>query len=252
MIIDVPQKQHIPMLRPLWKEAFGDSDAFLNCFFKTAFSPNRARCVTENGELTAALYWFDCLYRDQRVAYFYAIATAKAWQGKGFCKRLMTDTHELLQSLGYAGAILVPGGEDLFGFYRKMGYQTTCYMQTLACKAAEQGMPIRKIQKEEYEKLRSLMLPSGGVVQPNENLDFLNTQFHFYAGDDLLLASRVENRELQCAELLGNTAKFPMAIRALQCDRGQARTIGKDIPFAMYLPFDSTLTPPTYFGLAFD
>ena len=60
MIIDHPTTTQIPQLRSLWKEAFGDSDAFLDIFFQRAFSPQRCCCVTQGDAVVAALYWFDC------------------------------------------------------------------------------------------------------------------------------------------------------------------------------------------------
>lgn len=252
MIIDFPRQKHIPMLRDLWKEAFGDSDEFLNAFFQTAFSKRRSRCVIANEQIAAALYWFDCRYLDRRVAYIYAVATKKAWQGKGLCKQLMADTHALLREKGYVGVVLVPREASLFDFYRKIGYQTTCYTQKIHCVAANQAMSLRKIEKEEYAALRSFMLPIGGVIQPDENIDFLETQFDFYAGEDLLLAARADHGVLRCTELLGDASKFSMAIRSLDCERGEARSVGQNAPFAMCFSFDEALPPPTYFGLAFD
>ena len=38
MIIDAPQKEHLNGLRNLWKEAFGDTEAFLDGFFENVFS----------------------------------------------------------------------------------------------------------------------------------------------------------------------------------------------------------------------
>ena len=75
-------------LRELWKEAFGDSDDFLDSFFGAAFSPERCRCAEEEGKLLGALYWFDVQVRQQKYAYLYAIATAKDSRGKGVCHAL--------------------------------------------------------------------------------------------------------------------------------------------------------------------
>ena len=62
MTIDSPKIDQLPQLRALWKEAFGDTDAYLDSFFTLGFSPERCRCVTEDGQVSAALYWFDCPY----------------------------------------------------------------------------------------------------------------------------------------------------------------------------------------------
>ena len=36
-------------LQKLWQEAFEDSDALLDAFFTTGFSPDRLHCIMENG-----------------------------------------------------------------------------------------------------------------------------------------------------------------------------------------------------------
>ena len=116
MIIDRPQKGQIADLRALWKEAFGDSDSFLDVFFTTAYSPERCRCVTVDGEAVSALYWFDCEYSGERIAYLYAVATAENHRGHGYCQALLDDTHRHLSALGYEGVILSPGSDNAFEY----------------------------------------------------------------------------------------------------------------------------------------
>ena len=65
MIIKAPQPSHIPALRTLWKDIFGDTDAFLDSFFSTAFSPNRSLCAIIDDQIVGMLYWFDCTYSGQ-------------------------------------------------------------------------------------------------------------------------------------------------------------------------------------------
>lgn len=252
MTIDHPKQEQIPALRGLWREAFGDSDAFLDLFRQSAYSPDRCRCVTVNGELAAALYWFDCLHGGRPIAYLYAVATAQAHRGQGICRRLMEDTHRLLAARGYAGAILVPGDEGLFRFYERMGYRTCAGVRSFACDAVDAGGTVRPIGVEEYAVLRRRYLPRGGVVQEGVNLTFLERQARFYAGDGFVLAARGEGERLIGIELLGDSASACAAVHALGYRRGVFRTVGDEVPFAMYLPFDGTLPPPAYFGLAFD
>ena len=115
MTIDMPRPGQIAGLRELWKEAFGDSDAFLDGFFATGFSPTRCRVLDWNGRCAAALYWFDCSIEGKKLAYIYAVATLEDFRGKGFCRQLMEKTHRDLQASGYAGCVLVPGSRALFG-----------------------------------------------------------------------------------------------------------------------------------------
>ncbi len=254
MNIDAPDRSDIASLRALWREAFGDSDAFMDIFFEgAAFSPERCKRLKVDGSLAAALYWFDCTLRGERVAYLYAIATSERYRGRGLCSALMNNTHEYLGALGYKGAVLVPSNETLFDFYRKRGYETCGYVSELECAACGEAIDLRAIDTDEYARQRRAYLPSGGVIQENENLGFLAAQYELFAGDGLLLAARRNKDTLVCAELLGDVTMASAILKTLGCTSGSFRTIGNGKPFAMYMPLDGgELAPPTYFGLAFD
>lgn len=251
MNIDKPDKSQVMGLRTLWREAFGDTDEFLDMFFSTAFSPERCACVTVDDDVAAALYWFDCECYGERVAYIYAVATAKAYRGQKLCHRLMEYTHNRLKDSGYSTAVLVPVTESLFGFYGTMGYKTCSYVSEVAVQADKDRIALQKIDKNEYAKLRRIYLPDGGVVQESENLDFLEQQAEFYSSDEFVLAARVEKGKFYGVEFLGNTEKLPSVLTALKEKEGQFRIVGKDRPFAMCYPINSNKVP-TYFGLAFD
>jgi len=242
MKIDYPLEMQIPGLRSLWKEAFGDSDAFLDIFWDTAFSADRCRCITVDGQVAAALYWFDCRLDDRPIAYVYAVATAKTFRGQGLCRKLMDDTRLLLADLGYSGIILVPE-MHLLGMYEGMGYKVCSYVREFTCRASSNPVVLQEISAAEYADLRRQYLPKGGVVQENENLQFLSGISKLYTGDGFLYAEE--------AELLGNTDAAPGILAALGKTSGTFRCPGNEIPFGMYLPLDNT-PAPSYFGLAFD
>ena len=122
MTFEHPGSSHIPQLVKLWKEAFGDSDLFLDAFFAHGFSPRRCRCVTENGAVLAALYWFETTCGESRFAYLYAVATAASHRGKGLFSTLLADTKEVLKETGFDGILLVPENEALGRMYEKFGF----------------------------------------------------------------------------------------------------------------------------------
>ncbi len=253
MTIDAPSRDQLPALRALWREAFGDSEEFLNVFEETAFSADRCRCITANGTVAAALYWFDCEYRQERMAYLYAIATAKAHRGKGLCSALMENTHLHLKALGYIGTVLVPSSKELFSFYQRLGYQICGGIGELSCSASAEGAEVWQIDVDEYALLRRRLLPKDSVIQEKENLSFLQAQATLYAGDGFVLAARREKDTLFGVELLGNTAKVPGIVQTLGCTKGRFRIPKNDRPFAMYYSLsDAALPSPAYFGLAFD
>ena len=253
MKIHNPKLSQIPKLWGLWREAFCDTEEFLTAFYKSAFHVNRCRCVTIKEEIVASLYWFDCIYKDKKIAYLYAVATAKAYRGQGICKSLISDTHSYLLGCGYEGVVLVPGNRKLFKFYEGMGYQTCSHMKEICCTAEGEGIEVRRVNQAEYARLRRQMLPEGGVVQEKENLDFLETQATCLAGDKFLLAFREENHNLYGIELLGDVSVAPKILSTLGYTEGIFRVPGEERPFAMYLSLGNPdLSAPEYFGLAFD
>ncbi len=250
MNINAPAAAQIPALRRLWQQTFGDTDAFLQRFFSVAFSPERCRCVCIEDTPVAALYWFDCRVDDRKVAYLYAIATAAAHRRKGLCRALLADTHRHLETLGYAGAVLVPAEQSLFNYYEKQGYRPFGGMQTLTCDADCQPAELRALSVAEYAALRQQYLPAGGVVHTAAALELLADSARFYAGEDFVLCAYQEADTILAPELLGNTSCIGSITAALGCKKGTFRTCGTT-PFAMYFPF--TAAPiPTYFGLALD
>lgn len=247
-----PTKDMIPQLRTLWKEAFGDSDAFLDNFFSTAYSSKRCRISTVDGKLAAALYWFDCSVDGQRYAYIYAVATDKAHRGKGACHTLLADTHRHMNEQGYKGVLLVPGSQSLINLYEGCEYEMCTKISEITCSAENLDITINEISKEEYTTLRPSYLPKHSVIQENETLDFLATQAKFYSGDHFLLIGTIENNNLYGIEFLGDISLAPSIAFALGCKDATLRTPGKDKPFAMFHAFDEDAVEPGYFGFAYD
>ena len=97
MIFKSPGQEQIPLLRCLWKQAFGDTEEYLDAFFGTAFLPERSLCAFDGEVLTGMLFWFDVSCEERKMAYLYAVATAPEYRGRGVCRQLMTRTQELLR-----------------------------------------------------------------------------------------------------------------------------------------------------------
>ena len=250
MKVDYPSPEQIDSLRSLWQEAFGDDDAFLEQFFTCGFAPDRCRCITIDGEIAAALYWFDCSYQGKPLAYLYGVATGKAHRGQGLCRILTENTHSHLKYLGYAGVVLVPAEENLFEMYGKMGYAPCACVSEFDCQAGDTPVSLRSIDAGEYGRLRREFLPKNGVLQEGDNLNFLQKLAQFYAGEDFL-AAVYRGEKCFIPELLGNMDAAPGILAALHKNKGHFRTPGTEKPFAMYHAL-SDLPAPEYFGLAFD
>ena len=228
MRIDFPKKEQVPALRQLWKEAFGDSDAFLDHFFATAFACRRCRVLADGDEAAAALYWFDCEAYGEKYAYLYAVATAEHRRGQGLCRALMEDTEKFLVARGYAGVILVPGDAGLSKMYGKMGYVHFGGRENVATEKTES---LTKVDTACYAALRRNLLPPGGVIQEKENLAFLEGLADFFAGEDAVVTVSRETGEI-----------------LERLEKGQSFS-GKE-PFAMCKLFKPGQMPE-YFGFSF-
>ena len=273
VITYVPSISDQTALKALWKEAFGDSEEFINMFYGTAFSPDRVFCVgEEEGEflrLCGGLYWFDGSFTDangkvNQVAYIYAVAVSKEKRGLGYGKKLMEAVHTYLKGRGYHGILLAPAEEGLFEFYEKLGYTTCTYRDELHLETTTnvETLEMNRITKEAYAHLRSTLLPPSGVRQEKENLDYLEQMASFYAGENYLLAATIEDEEngsklLRGIELLtepkANTLEVARQILEQSgCPKGIFRTPGTAQKVTMYYPLQEQAEHPTYLGFIFD
>lgn len=252
MKIDHPSSRHMPQLRKLWQDAFGDTDAFLDSFYRTAYSPNRCRCIFEGNQIAAVLYWIDCTLNGQKLAYIYAVVTRTDFRGRGLCRMLLCDTHSHLKSHGYSTAVLVPQKEGLRAMYAGMGYENMGGLAEFRCASGTDSVVLRSVSPSEFAERRRSMIPEGGILQEGNGLVFLAEQLQFYAGQDFLLAAYGEKDQLHGVEFLGNRASAPGILNALGFSRGIFRTPGRDELFAMFYPLTSDAIHPQYLGFAFD
>lgn len=248
MHIDMPQTSQLSALQDLWKQAFGDEGGFWEGFFRVGFSPNHCRCLWEDSNLASALFWFDCDWKGKKIAYLFAIATEESQQGKGYCRRLMESTHELLKAQGYAGAILVPETDPLFSLYEKFGYRPCCPVEQKVVLMGDEKAAIRKITDQEYARLQQQYLPEDAVFHTQTALQVANLYTDFYAGDGFAFCGGEEHGTFYFQEFLGDTTAIPQILKTLQVKTGHFRDKGSK-PFAMYRSFSGDSELPSYFDI---
>lgn len=252
MRFDYPAESHPGQLRSLWKAAFGDTDAFLDIFFSTAYSPRRCRCAMDGDQVAAALYWFDISWNNLPCAYIYAVATDPRYRGRGLCRALMDDTAGILTDRGYEGALLVPQDEGLRAMYSKMGYLPATCLDEFHCAASDHCISVQELTAPEYAAYRRIHLPAGSVIQEGKNLTFLSGIARFCKGDRCLAAVSREQEHLRILEYLGDSYEIAPLIAALGHREATVRTPGTGTPFAMYRPLSARCARPEYFAFCFD
>ena len=228
-------------LRELFTEAFGDED-FKALFFAKGYSPSR--CLgAYDGELLAALHWFDCTLMGEKAAYIYGIAAFQAQRGRGIGSELIRGAVEKLQELGYRQILLVPAGESLFRYYERFGFQSVSTIREMEIGAGE-ALPIRRLTVSEYAAARRKLLPERALLQEGACLELLSGYAEFYAAGETIAAVTGD----MIWELLGDEAAAPGMIAALGLAKATVRVPGPGRPFAMALGGAGEC----YLGLALD
>lgn len=249
MIIDFPRD--IQPLKALWKQAFGDTDAFIDGFFRTGFSPRRCRCVFVEDQPVSVLYWFNCLWQGEPVAYLYAIATDKQFRGQGLFRQLLENTHNYLADLGYVGAVLVPAEKDLFSMYVKLGYRPFTGREKVTVFPKAPALSVPAICPEEYLQKRAAFLPENSVCHREDALAFAATYAEFYADEHCLFCAAKEQEALYFQEFFGDPALLPGIVKGLGATKGIVPLPG-DAPFAMFYSFAGDDFMPQHFAMALD
>lgn len=248
-----PSAECLPSLKRLWAEAFSDTEEFIDCFFKTAFSPERCLFIKDEEGPLSVLYWFDAEIGTERAAYLYGIATAKRARGKGLCKFLMEKAHKILADSGYSVSLLVPAHKSLFAFYERLGYIACTHISEFCASASGcEAIELKEITKGQYALARRKALPTGSVIQEGASLDFLEAMGRFYQTEGAILFGYVENGRLICREYIGELQIAGRILASLGLESGSFRTAGNANPFCMCCALSENALPPKYFGLAFD
>ena len=112
-----------PKAKALWKQAFGDSKAFIDWYFDNKILPGNSLGMFESGELICVVhtipYTIRVQQRPMQSAFIAGAATLKSRQGQGLMKKLLYETLTLLRSRGIHLTHLYPFKH---AFYEKFGW----------------------------------------------------------------------------------------------------------------------------------
>ena len=110
-------------IKELWKEAFGDSDEFIDSFLERFHTPGRMLAVWENGKLLSMLHVLPFVFEGYRAGYIYGVATAQDERDKGHATRLMQLAVEQARRDGLDALVTIPASESLRGYYARLGFR---------------------------------------------------------------------------------------------------------------------------------
>ena len=116
-------------VRQMWKTVFGDSDAYMDIYFREKYQNHRTLVYMENEKAVASLqmlpYQFTFCDVEIPVAYISGVATLPEARKKGYMQQLLLQSFKEMEKNNVPLSILVPQEEWLLKFYEKYGYAQT-------------------------------------------------------------------------------------------------------------------------------
>lgn len=243
MIIKMPQVADHAQMKALWQLSFGDSMECIDTFFATGFAKERCRIAREDAVLGAA-YWFDLFWQKKRYALLYAVAVDPARRGTGIGSQLLKGICEQLKAQGYAGAVLAPANESLYGYYERLGFAPFGAATVKQAQSDNTPLALKEVSWEEYLQGRE------GFAWDAAFGTFAQSQCRLYRGEGIWVMRYRQLPDVQ--EYLGPAEKLPGVLSALGINSARVRLSGGNTPAGMCCLFDNTAKLPPYLGPKLD
>jgi predicted acetyltransferase len=128
MDIRLLDKADIGAAKALWKQAFGDSDAFIDTYFRNKILPGQSLGLFD-GALISVVHMLPFTVRvqgrDMPTAFIAGAATARDRRGEGHMRTLLFESLKLMRARGILMMHLYPFRHS---FYEKFGWATYSYV----------------------------------------------------------------------------------------------------------------------------
>lgn len=163
----------IPALSRLWMKTFGDSEEFVNGFFRLL--PDMGSCVVIecSGEIIAeasvitGLELADPSGISKVCGYIYALAVDKRFRSRGFGAMLCEAAADLAQKRGAQIVCTFPASKSLYKFYNKtLGFTCALYRSSVEL-AASDTETVMRLSATEYAMYRESMLRGKTYLRPS-------------------------------------------------------------------------------------
>lgn len=174
-MIQFANEEMTPVVRQMWKTCFGDTDTFLDIFFRYKYKPENTLLYFEDGKAIAALQMlpYAITFHKQEIpfAYLAGLCTLPEYRNKGIMGQLIHEAHRIITQRNIPLAILIPAEEWLYGYYGKFGYEQVF-------ESDDTSIPLRQIidafpdEKGAYAEFDLMFRPLDLCVQKTET-DFV-------------------------------------------------------------------------------
>lgn len=143
-------------VKNLWREAFGDEEAFIDAFIMRFYSRRRAFVARREGRLAGMVHRVPFRTELGRTGYLYGVATAREFRRQGIAAQLIEEAIRRSREEGFDALMLIPADEALRRFYGRFGFS--------------ESIPVRFVAARDFDADSSD--PSGGNGYGAGEFDF--------------------------------------------------------------------------------
>lgn len=195
------KKQDVSGLKQLWKESFGDEDAYIDSFFEMLYQDQHVLLEEEDGILKGASFFLPGrIFTNtgwQDIRYVYALAVTSEYRGKKIATRLLNEAGKR-----YGTPLITEPADTALAdkFYQPYGFQKCFYLDhceiNLSAQMPETEKNVIKpvnwntkpVSATEYFSLRKKYFQRPGYVEwPLEHIAFALCEHRKQGGDALLI-----------------------------------------------------------------
>lgn len=222
------QDSDIPQLCVIWKQAFGDTDAQIDDFFRIAYPACIPFAAYDGTRVAGMLFALPqaifCGETRRAGAYLFAVATDEAYRRQGICRALIAHAESVLRRKNFACTFLVPGDDGLAAMYERLGYRGAARGETVLDAPAAAGAA-EAVDATAYAGLRETLLYDTPHVRYEKvwlDYEAADAEFfvlHLGGGLGCAAVSRQPDGGVRIDELLPDARFLPALHQTMQAAR---------------------------------
>lgn len=216
----------LPDLKAIWKECFGDEEAYIDFFFSNQMKvnhtfENQLIYMESNHTFENQLVYMESNHPvsmltmipgmlvlsegSRKIYYIYGVATTREHRGKGYAASLLEYAYFLAQKEN-AALVLVPASESLYAYYRKLGFETAFYQNKISfvfssdiANTNEFMWSMREVNADTYGVIRKQQFSrQGTVIWKEKELLYAYKENQFLGGKSYCIECNNKEYLLMC------------------------------------------------------
>ncbi len=149
------KEEELPKAKTLWKQAFEDSDAYIDFNFSRNIDLSYSIGAFDGDVLACMLFMIKksmaCTLNGKTVEVYFivGVATDKTYRRQGIASKILEEADRFLFNLGVPVVYLYPFNHQ---FYKKQGYHTVSWMKKVKLEKSNAADPGKGFELKHYTK----------------------------------------------------------------------------------------------------